>query len=77
MILAVEAVTAEEHAFDKANAEGMAKVMSAMGMAAKDPLVWLAEVTEDSTYPSHLRKKDKVGVFIVFYIFQCLPTVNI
>lgn len=45
MILAAEAAKVEEEvknrAFNKANVEGLVKVMSAMAMVPKDPLVWL------------------------------------
>ena len=53
MILATEAwraeEEAEEHTFNKANVEELPAVTSAMGMATKDPLVWLTEVTEEFT----------------------------
>lgn len=62
MILAAEAwrakEKAEEHTFNKAHTEELAEVTSAMGMATKDPLVWLIEVTEESTYPNCPCKKE-------------------
>jgi hypothetical protein len=54
MILAAQAAQAEEEeekrTFGQANANGLAKVMAGMAIAAKHPRVWLAEVMDASTY---------------------------